>query len=115
MANVALIIQDLVDTGGSPIAPNYQAVVSGNVYQVPNDGRIVLHFKNTNAAANVVTITTNAVINGHAVANGSVSVPATNGEIVLGKLAPGLYNDANGLLNFSVSQASGGTCAVYHN
>jgi hypothetical protein len=70
------------------LAPAYAAAGAAGDSFDGNDGRVFLHFKNTNAATRTVTV--NSVIpcdqgSDHDIA---VIVPATTGDVMIGPLDP---------------------------
>lgn len=115
MAVIALAQQQLADSG---VAPTY--TLSGaspllNVtdsFTVGNDGRVMLHFKKTGAGACTVTIVTPGTVRGKAIADATVNVPATTGDVMIGPFPPDLYNDANGNISFTLSDVTGLSVAV---
>jgi hypothetical protein len=110
MADINLTVQQITQNG---IAPSYNSSLSvSNNYKVRNDGRVFLHFKKTGAGACTVTIVTPATLAGLAVADLSVNVPATTGDVMVGPFIPGVFNDQNGDVNFSCSEITGLSVAV---
>jgi hypothetical protein len=96
MGNVVLAVQDVSDAG---ITPSYTVSLTAttNTYQFVND---------------TVTISTFALNRGHALAAITLTVPATTGDIMWSKIAPSIFNDANGLVNMVFSETTGLTVAV---
>lgn len=92
--------------------PSYAAAsASGDSF--PNDGRTLLHVKNTNAAARTVTVTSQKTASpGLTPANNAVSVPATTGERFIGPFDPTIWNDVNGNLQITYSAETGVTIAA---
>jgi hypothetical protein len=112
MANIAVAFQQIVIAG---IAPAYTGSLSAsNQYQVPNDGRVFLHFKKTGAGACTVTIVTQKVYKGLQLPNRTFVVPATTGDVMAGPWEPDLVNDANQLLNFTLSEITGLSVAALY-
>lgn len=110
MADVRLSPQTLADTG---ITPTYTgSLATTNTYKVRNDGRTFLHFKKSAAVNCTVTIQTPKTVNGLAVAEQTVVVPASTGDKMVGPFAPSVYNDGLGDLNFTLSDVDGLTVAV---
>lgn len=110
MADVNLTVQeitragiDLADTG---------SLSTSDTYKVANNGRTFLHFKKSGAGACTVTITTPGTVDGLAVADKTVTVPATTGDVMVGPFPRQHYNDGSGLLSFTVSEITGLTVAV---
>lgn len=91
--------------------PSYAAASAGGD-SFPNDGKIVLHVKNTNGAARTVTVVSQRPASpGLAPSNNGVSVPATTGERLIGPLDPTVWNDANGNVQITYSAETGVTIA----
>lgn len=110
MADVALTVQKMVSTG---ITPSYTGSLStSNTYQVRNNGRTFVHFKKSEAADCVVTVETPKLVAGLAVAEQTVTVPASTGDKMIGPFPPSVYNDANGDVNITLSNIAGLTVAV---
>lgn len=110
MADVILAPQKLSDAG---VAPTYTGSLSvANTYIVRNSGRVFLHFKKTGAGANTTTVQTPKTVGGLAVADRTVNVPGTTGDVMVGPLSPDLYNDAIGDLRFTLSEITGLSVAV---
>ena len=110
MATVNLAVEqitragtDLTDTG---------SLSTGNTYTFPNDGQTFLHFKKSGAGACTVTIVTPKTIGGMAVADLTVSVPASTGDKMIGPFPPDLFNDSAGLCSFTLSEITGLTVAI---
>ena len=68
--------------------------------QFLNDGRIILYFKNTNAAARTITIVSSGTIGGLAIADVAVAVAQDEVRIV-GPFDPRIYNDASGYVQLT--------------
>lgn len=113
MAVIALTTTDL-QAGGT--TTTYTGSLStSNTYTVPNDGKVFLHFKKTAAVACTVTIVTPNTVSGLAIADQTVTVPASTGDVMVGKLSVDLFNDpTTGLLTFSLSDVAGLSVGVFH-
>jgi hypothetical protein len=110
MADVELTVQDCRATG---ITPSYTGSLSTeNTYQVQNNGHVFLHFKKSGAGAATITITTPKTVGGLAVADQTISVPATTGDKMIGPFPPSIYNDADGILEFTSDEVTGLTVAA---
>ena len=109
MADIRLTPQVL--TPGS-VAPSYTAIATGNVYQVRNGGYTILHFLKTGAGIATISVVTPGTLGGLAIAERTISVPATTGDKMGGGFPPAIYNDAVGDLEFSTDDGTGLTCAV---
>ncbi len=100
MADVSLALQAIIKTGLTPVQTGTLSV-SDN-YQIRNDGRTFLHVVNGGGSADVVTIVSQSVDDGLAVADRTVSVPAGE-ERMIGPFLKRVYNDASGLINVTHS------------
>jgi len=110
MADVRLTPQTLVPTG---ITPSYTGSLStSNTYQVRNTGRCLLHFKKAAAVDCTVTITTPKTVGGLALAEQTVTVPASTGDKMIGPFPPSIYNNSIGDLEFTLSDIDGLSVAV---
>ena len=111
MADTAQAVIAIVKTGGAD--PTYTGSLStGNVYQFPNDGKTFIHVKNGGGSSDTVTIVSQNSEDGLAVADRTVVV--TNGEErMIGPFLPHVYNDGDGLVNFSHSFITSVTQAVF--
>ncbi|MDD5302030.1 MAG: hypothetical protein PHS14_02890 [Elusimicrobia bacterium] len=87
-------------------------LLTTNTYKVRNDGKVFLHFKKTGAGACTVTIVTPNTANGLAIADQTVTVPATTGDQFVGPLPPSLFNDSSSDVSFSISDTVGLSFAV---
>jgi len=103
-----LTVQEIVRAG---VIPTYNAAAGGGD-SFPNDSRILLHFKNTNAAARNVTVATQITVDGKAVADDVLNVPATTGDKMIGPFPSSLYNDVNGRVQLTYDATAGLTVAV---
>jgi hypothetical protein len=79
-----------------------------------NDGRTVLHFMKSGAGACTVTISTPGTVDGLAVADRTVTVAATTGDVVIGPFPPDTYNTPglSTFAGFTVSEVTGLTVAI---
>lgn len=85
-----------------------------DIYQVNNDGRVLLHLKKSGAGDCTVTIDTPVVVDGDLlVAQRTITVPATTGDVFAGPFAPNTYNQPGTHdLEFTLSNITGLTLAV---
>lgn len=109
MANIVLA-PEIPRTIG--LAPNYTAIATGNTYKVRNNGRTMLHFLKSGAGEAIITFQTPGSIGGLAIAERTLSVPASSGDKMVGGFPTDIYNDANGDLNFTTDEGTGLTAAV---
>lgn len=92
--------------------PSYVAA-SATGDTVPNDGKLVLHVKNVNAASRTVTVASQKTATpGLSPSNNAVSVPATTGERIIGPFDATIWNDVNGNLVVTYSSEVGVTLAA---
>ena len=78
-----------VDTQG--LSAVYDAAPADGISFVNDDGRVILHVKNTDAAARTVTVQSVAEIDGIAIDDLAVVVAAAS-EAFIGPFAPETYN-----------------------
>lgn len=90
-------------------------LLTTNTYKVRNDGKVFIHFKKTGAGSATVTIVTPNTSQGLAIADQTVTVPATTGDVFVGPLPPSLFNDASSDVAFSFSDTVGLSFAVIRN
>jgi hypothetical protein len=110
MAIVTLTPQPISRSG---LAAVYTAVsVIADTYSFVNDGRTALHFKKTGAGAATITLMTTALSDGLAVADLTVIVPGTTGDLFVGPFARATFNNASGQMSFQTSEGTGLTVAV---
>ncbi len=107
----ALTIQSPVRAG---LAPAYVAAAADQT--VPNNGRTILHVKNTNAATRTLTITSYAVApaeGGLVQTNLAVVIPALTGDLMIGPFPKDQWNNpANGSLTLAWSATADVTIAA---
>ena len=111
MSDVPLAVQDIIRAG---LAPAFTGSLSAaNTYQVRNDGKTLLHFKKSAAVICTVTIVTTAEVDGKAVDDQEVAVPATTGDKMTGPFPPAIYNvKGQNYLEFTLSDVDGLTVAA---
>lgn len=110
MADARLTPQ--VMTPGS-VAPSYTAIVTANTYQVRNGGYTLLHFLKTGAGVATITVVTPNTVGGLAIAERTISVPATTGDKIAGPFPMAIYNNGDEDIEFTTNDESGLTCAVF--
>ena len=94
---------DLTDISG---------LLTADTQVIRNNGKVFLHFKNTGAGACIVTFITQGTVDAQAIADRTVTVPATTGDIHVGPFPPDIYNDASRDLRLTLSEVTGLTMAV---
>ena len=110
MADTAQAVLAIVKAG---VEPAYTGSLdTANTYQTPNDGKTFIHVKNGGGSPDTVTIETVSVIDGLALADRTVSVPAGE-ERMIGPFQKDIYNDGNGLLNYTHSFITSVTQAAF--
>lgn len=104
MANVNVTVQPAVEGGANAawVTPN---VV--DTYLVPNDGKVMLHFIKTGAGSCNVLIETPKTVEGLAIGDRTIVVPATTGDVICGSFNPAVYNDSQGNLKLTFSEITG--------
>jgi hypothetical protein len=111
MADVTLAVEAIVRSGIDPTDTG--SLLTANTYQVQNEGRTFLHFKKSGAGACTVTVVTTAVVDGKAVADQTVTVPASTGDVMCGPWPPEIYNvKGDNYLEFTLSEITGLTVAA---
>lgn len=110
MARTAITPQQIARTGlASALATPDQA--NGNTFA--NDGQCFLYVKNAAGSPITVTIATPGTVDGLAIADLTVSVPATTGERMIGPFPPGIYNQSDGTVYVDWSSATSVTAGVF--
>lgn len=112
MADVAVTVQQITEVG---LSPSFQGSLSASDrYQFPNDGRTILHVKKSGAGSCVATVVTPGTVGvgDLAIADRTVTIAASTGDVMIGPLPPSVYNDANGLCSVTFSEITGLTMAV---
>lgn len=110
MADVDITVESITRSGIN-LADTGSLSIS-DTYHVPNDGKTFLHFKKSGATDCTVTINTPGTVDGLAVANLTVTVPATTGDVMVGPFPRDVYNDSDGELTFTLSNITGLTVAA---
>lgn len=86
------------------------AVADGHMFA--NDGMTTIVFNNTNASPRTVTIQTPGNVDGLAIAELTITVPATNGRIYAGTFPRSVYNQTTGYVYVDYSATAGLTVAA---
>lgn len=113
MAVIPLTSSDLSASG---LTTTYTGSLStSNTYTFPCDGKTFLHFKKSGAGSCVVTLITPGTVGGLAIADQTVTVPASTGDVMIGRITVDLFQDpATGLATFSCSEITGLSVGVFH-
>jgi hypothetical protein len=111
VADVRINPQQLDEDG---LAPQYTGSLSASdTYLVNNDGRVFLHFKKTGAGDCTVTVETPGSVGGKAIADRTITVPATTGDVMAGPFPPSEFNQPGAHdLEFTLSEVTGLTVAA---
>jgi hypothetical protein len=116
MGDVTLTVQEMSRSG---LAPTWTASGASPLLNVTdnfkfnNTGKEYLHFKKSGAGDCTVTLKTPGTVDGLAVADRTVTVPATTGEKIIGPFPVAIYNDTQNTFNgFTVSEVTGLTCCI---
>jgi hypothetical protein len=114
MADVQITRQTLTKV---EVAPTFTTLNASDTYYVINDAlRTILYFKNTNAGAATITFDTTLLVDALAVADHTISIPATTGERVVGAFPQTMEVQSgaqDGKLKFSCNLATGVTVAAF--
>ena len=103
-----LAVQEIVRAG---LAPAYTACAAGGD-SFANPGNAFIHIKNANGSAATLTIVTPKTVDGLAVADRTVSIPATSGDVMIGPLPAATYNDASGNVSLTYSAVTDLTIGI---
>lgn len=108
MADVTLTPQTIDKDGATP---SYTAIDATDTYLVRITARTLLHFKNTGSQA-MITFTTPGDVAGLAIADPTLTVPATTGDKMIALIPTDVFADGSGIARFTNDIASGVTVAV---
>lgn len=109
MGDVRLTPQDV---GSTIVTVTRTAISTGNTYQVRNDGHVLLNFRKTGAGEATITVTTPETRAGLAVADKTLTVPATTGDIAWSGREVLTFTNTDGDVEFTTNEGTGLTCAV---
>jgi len=106
MADTRYTPLKIVKTG---LTTSYTAgvVVGTTDFVMKNDGRTFLHVKKAGAGSCSMIVKTPAQVGGLDVAELTVTIPATTGDVMLGPFPPAIFNDGNGDMRFNFSEVTG--------
>lgn len=110
MAIVTLTPQIVGKAGATPSANSLNAA---DTYKFRNSSKTLLRIANTGGSPSIVTLDTPGTVAGEAIANPTVSVPATTGVRIISLQPTSLFNDPSGIASFTQDQATGVTAEVY--
>lgn len=101
-------VQECVRAG---ITPTYNAATATDGDAFTNDGKTMLSVLNTGSES-TLTIQTPGTVDGLAIADRTVVIPATTGKKFIGPFPPTQYNQSDGKVYLDWSSATGVTFAV---
>lgn len=104
-----IIVQDAPVTDAN--ATVFDAIDAANGNYFANDGDCIVIFQN-DGTEQIATIATQASYGGFALADMTVTIPATTGFAVLPPLDPGIFNDSSGHVQITYNGAGGVDIAV---
>lgn len=108
---ITRIVPQRADQAG--VTPVYNAgLTTTDTFIFRNDGKTLLYFRKTGAGICTVTMVTGEVVRGLAVADITVAVPATTGDVLIGPFPGDLFDDPNHDVSFTLSDVTGLTVAV---
>ncbi|MCA0354714.1 MAG: hypothetical protein LCH85_22195 [Chloroflexi bacterium] len=102
MADVPVTAQQVNRTGVTPAGTTTN---NTDTYYIPNDGHVILQAKNAGGSPVTITVESTAVVDVLAVADYTISIPATTGDKVFGPFIPAVYNDSQGRLKVTTTAA----------
>lgn len=108
MARTTVTIQTLVNSG---ITPSYNAATVTDGDAFTNDGNTFIHVLNA-GAEKTLTIQTPVTVGGIAVAEVTVTIPATTGTKLIGPFETTIFNQSDGRVYLDWSAVTGVTFAV---
>jgi len=102
-------VQTIIRTG-TGLTPAYTSC-SGGGDVFPNAGNEVIHIKNGHSGAQTVTIVSQSTVDGLAVADRAIAIPAGE-ERFIGPFPQGTYNNSSGQVELTYSGVTSLTIAV---
>lgn len=112
MAQLRKTPENIVRSGLIATYLSDYTVVATNTYIIRNNGKVLLHFKKSGAGNCDLIIITPNTVDGLAVGDRTVIIPATTGDKFIGPFPPSIYNDANGDIEITLSEVTGLTGAI---
>lgn len=95
------------DRDGVSIADAAMTDAVAGGHKFTNDGSTVLVLQNTNGSSRTVTITTNATVDGLAVTDLTITLPATTGRLITATFPRTVYNGSDGKVAVDYSATAG--------
>ncbi|CAK0773875.1 conserved hypothetical protein [Gammaproteobacteria bacterium] len=108
MSLTTITVQQIVRTGLTPVL----AAANTDGSYVANDGRMWLEVANTGAEM-TVTVETPNTVDGLAIGDLAVVIPATTGKKHIGPFPPGTYNQPDGTIKVTFTRASDVTIGAF--
>ena len=108
MARTTVTPQTLSNAG---ITPTYNAATATDGDAFANDGNTFIHVKNASSQV-TLTIQTPATVSGVAIAEQTVTIPATTGDKMIGPFNTTVFSQADGKVYLDWSGVTGVTFAV---
>lgn len=81
-------------------------IVATTDFVVKNSGKVKIHVVKTGAGACNMIVKTTAKVADLDVADLTVVIPATTGNVMAGPFPPSVYNDGNGDMRFNFSEVT---------
>ncbi len=107
MARQSLSVQDIERSG---LEPSYSSA-AGDGHSFQNNGRVFVHVKNDDGSSKTITIQTPGTVDGLAVADRTVDIPAGE-ERMIGPFSPGQYNQSDDTVYVDYSATTSVTIAA---
>ncbi len=108
MAYTALTVQDVSLAG---VTPSYVAATLTDGNSFANDGKVLLHVKNTGSQI-TLTVAAVAKLAGVSLTNPAIVIPATTGDKMIGPFDPTVFNQAAGVVYVTYTAVTGVTIAA---
>jgi hypothetical protein len=109
MARVDLSVQTITRAG---LNASFTAATDVNAWAIPNnDGKMFVRVKNSDASPHTVTLDITQSVDGAAVTDPTVSVPAGE-ERDIGPFPPNIYNQADGRVHLNLDGFTSMTAAL---
>jgi hypothetical protein len=110
MPQTALTVQEIPHGGAAESFVAAAAAGTGNKF--PCDGKTWLHVKGT-GTQKILTIQTPGTVDGLAVAERTITIPATTGDILVPPLPPSQYAQADNMLYIDLDLATAITYCAF--
>lgn len=110
MPRIDVTVQEVPNGGLTRTFAAPAAIGDGNMY--PADGKCWLEVKNTGTIKDL-TIQTPGTVDGLAIADRVISIPATTGDVTVPPLPPSQYAQADGKVYINFDGITGATICVW--